>query len=195
MIRCKPQLTAWFEDTRELFQRTWLDEAALVMPELRPGIWEKDKHTLQTCAGQSLQHTPRIVHVDADIGQALGASLRQQLCNTILEGFASDEPRRRVQRGLRNKMLSPAKPHLKGKRRGPGEQQLGVKRPFRKVVMRRKISNKGPLMTTQRSPFPSAMKDAAPWPRPCQANMLLSCVTRSVRSQEKPPSASAARPK
>lgn len=195
MIRRNAQLTAMQQRAGKLIERARLDEASLVMTELRPGIGEEHIDAGKAGIGDPLQHAPRIVHVGADIGQSRGTHLREQLGHTILEGLAANETGRGMQLGLRCKMLSPAEPDLKCKVSGSRKQSLKIKRSLRKALIRGKTGNKRPLMKTQRPPLSSAMERAALPSGICQANMLLSWETRSVRSQENPPSASAARPK
>ena len=93
-------------------------------------------------------------------------------------------------------MLSASETDLEREIPSARKQERWVKRPFGKTMISREPGEERLLMGTQRSPFSSAMKKAAPLPRfDRQANMLFSWDTRSVRSQENPPSASAARPK
>lgn len=195
MIRGNAQLTSSQQHAGNLIERTRLDEPALVVTEFGPGVGEKYIDARKAGVGDPLQHAPRIVHVGADVGQSRGTQLREQLGYTILEGFAANEPGRRMQLGLCNKMLSPTEPDLKRKVLSARKQSLKVKRSIRKALIGGKTRYERPLMGTQRPPSPSTMECAVLPSGSGQANMLFSWETRSVRSQENPPSASAARPK
>lgn len=195
MVGCNPQLAAGLQDPRNLVEGPCLDEPPLVVPDLRPGIREQDKHDRKAGISQALKDLTRIIRMNPHIRQAMGAHLRQQLGDPVLEGLAADEAGVRMKPRLRGKVFATAKPDLKRMRPGVRKQVAKVDGTVGEANAWQQVADEPLLQRAERSALAPAMEFAAPPSGIRQANRLFSCATRSVRSHEKPPSASAARPK
>lgn len=195
MISGDPQLSAGFQDTRDIIKRPQLDEPPLVVAELWPGIRKKHENHRQAGIGQSLEDLTRIIRTNPHIRQPMFTHPRQQLGDAVLERLAADEAGVGMNFRLRRQVLATAEPDLERIVRHAGEQGIEVDGSVGQSKTRQQVADEPLLQRTERSALAPAVKFAAP---PCvtrQANRLFSCATRSVRSQENPPSASAARPK
>lgn len=115
VVSRQPQLPSPLQHPRNLMQGFNLDEAALVVSKFRPWVRKQDEDSTQACIRQSSQHIPGIIRNNTNIIQVSRFHLRQQLCNPICEGFATDKASTRILLSLCSQMLSPTKSHFKRK--------------------------------------------------------------------------------
>ena len=73
------QVTAHFEACRQLGNQRRLNQAALVVLFLVPGVGKEDVHAVQALFGQHVvNHVNRVVGHDADVAQLLFANALEQ---------------------------------------------------------------------------------------------------------------------
>src|SRR5215212_1114544 len=207
----KPQLAAGPQDAGEGGERVVGEEAALALPPLRPGIGVEQVDDIERRLGEARQERERVAVPEADVRQALALDRRQELRHAVDEGLAADEPRLRPGARLGGEMLAAAKADLEDDRRPVrkwSEQRLRLDRPgFGQAQARQERRDQvllalaegfslapaveGAVRGLTRSAFP---RRPLPQRERRYASADLSCGTRSVRSQEKPPSFCGARP-
>ena len=131
---------------------------------------------------------------------------RQRLGDAVDERLAADEPERRI--GLRDmrQMLAAAEADLEPERPAVGEERLERERPPLRVLGGRDAGEPQPRQELGEQPLLARLQplavpapvELAPGARALRAGAHTarrSASPRSVRSQEKPPSLSGARPK
>ena len=69
-IRCEPQFAAWLQNAREQISKSSLDDPALMLTLLWPGIGKKYVHSVDRCDGNLIAlHVDGIVHGDAHVAK------------------------------------------------------------------------------------------------------------------------------
>jgi len=131
----------------------------------------------------------------AHICQRSAINLRQQFCNAVCIGLAPHKPEVRMPARDGCKMFPAAEPNFKGKFLCSRKERFEVQRSFGQDHCRQEPLDKLLLVATQRPSDAPPIKLASPRSNLDQAKALFNCETRSVRSQENPPSGSGALPK
>jgi hypothetical protein len=199
----KPQLALVGQDTGQGIEHRGRDQTAFVMTLLGPGIGEENEDPLHRGFGERLHQDTRIVHEKPHIDETALPHLGQQLRNAVLEDFAADNAAERLASGLRRQMLAAAESKLE-----PDgfdwrvEQSAGLESSvFREVEAqtgkqrRQELALPGPQLAAAAAAIDDPLAGFARFGGDRPQNAALSSLTRSSRSQEKPPSASGVRPK
>ncbi len=173
-------------EMRDVFRR---DEAPPVMARFRPGIGIEQIDAFQRPVGQELEKRAHVTWMDSDVGELLRFDECQELRHAIDEGFGTDEGDFGMKRRLMRKMLAAAEADLKSD--GP---VLEVVARWIELELRQKLGHQPRVMRTQGLALAPPVELEAPFPV-AHFTAALSALTRSVFSQEKPPSPSACRPK
>ena len=144
----------------------------------------------KTTGGQRLEQIARIAVMNADIGELLLLDERQQLCDTIDEGFGTDE----IDVADEARPDAPDARRRRSRSRARFRASPQARRREIDPQARQQLLHQLQMMTAQGMALAPPVELMAPFRRP-HFTAALSALTRSVFSQEKPPSASAARPK
>lgn len=111
-IRCEAELRPRFHDAGKSIQERRLDDAALVVAFLRPGVWKQDKDPVETVARQQVDKVARILIPEPHIREAHIVDVREAFGEPFDKDFAGDNPGLRIGLRLRADMLPPAKTDL-----------------------------------------------------------------------------------
>ena len=106
------QFRARCHHARQPIQHVHLDETALVMARLGPGIGKQNEHARETGIGQRRDHIARIFGVEAEVGEILVRNARQQFCLARDIGLDSDDADMGMGFGLPGQMLAGAEADL-----------------------------------------------------------------------------------
>lgn len=180
------------------------NKAPAVMPFFRPWIRKQGINPAETGIGQDRKKLPYVIIENADVCKTAVFNQAQYGCNAVDEWLATDKSDIRVSLGLSGKMFAAAEPDFEPKilnragKQGLHVHGLIIGRQLQPKA-RQEIVDQGLAAGTQFVPPPPAVEprfvlnisvagQLAP-----KADFKSS--TRSVRSQEKPPSSSGERPK
>ena len=207
MVAGQAQLGAVGQHAGQGRDRRAVDEAALVMARLGPGVGKQHERAADRRVGERLDQQARVVGKDADpraLGVGKPAKQRRDAGDV---GFAADDADIRIGARLGGEVLAGAETDLEPDvAHRPVEQDARIERPVarqRDREMRQKIGDE-PLPTrAQRTALPAAeeatLRLVAGGPAGrrslAQENAATSSSTKSRRSHEKPPSGSGGRPK
>lgn len=217
MVAGQAQLGAVGQDPGELVQGLGLDQPALVVAGLAPGIGEEREGPADRGLGQDGQQLAAVALEDPDVLQVLGLDPGQQAGDAVDEDLGAEEAGVPVARRLPGQVLAGAEADLQPERRGPRLEEAGE--------VERGGFGQGDRQTWQQAldqglAAPAQLAAVAPAVELClvlgrgvlgrgsgsrgfalgrsEAQRLKAerrSSTRSSRSQEKPPSGSGARPK
>ncbi len=184
-----------------------------MMSLFRPRIRKQDEYPLQRCRRHPFDESARVIRENPDVVERPAGGrrgdLRQQPGNAVYVRLAADKSDIRVGRRLRRQMFAASETDLKPDRANrPVEtvpqiegQGLRIERKPRQQAIHKRLTAR-----PQAPAAPPAMQYLFPLvhhgrtsrdrPAPVpQVNAAVSESARSVRSHEKPPSASGPRPK
>jgi hypothetical protein len=194
------------------------------MAPFRPRIGIEQIELHNRCGGQPTEKIDRIARIKPDIVMAAGFDQSQDFCHAIDKGLAADETLARMGSGLRNQIFAAAEADFEPDRidrrrkqlreirrrrlleseRKPRQQRLhqrSVVRPQRVALTAAEegaVTKTGGVVTRHLTIKPRSCRQAGVDRTAGQVSQVAarrSASTRSVRSQEKPPSGSGARPK
>jgi len=170
---------------------------------LGPGIWKEDEDPLDRSRGQRLNQHAGVIHEKPHIGEASLLHLGEQLDDAVLEHFAADQAAAWLSRGLCRQVLArpeaelePYRLHRCGKKAARLEQTFS--RHIEAELRQKRCEEfalRGPQLTAVATAVDDPRVRRIDGGRACVQNAARNSVTRSSRSQEKPPSASGVRPK
>ena len=181
-----------------------------MMAAFRPRIGEQDKSAADAGRRQILKEWSDVVRKDSDIGQVPPVHAREQTGDAVHVGLGANETDGWVLTGLPKEMLPTAEADLEPDiLLGLDEQLLWVEStapPRGDLDLWQEILKQGTSRRAQPSTGPPAIEPL--WlifghvrlcqprgPAPAQAAARCNSLTRSVFSQENPPSGSGSRPK
>ena len=197
---------------REAVEGLRRDDAPLVVTRLGPGIGKQDEDPVEAGGGQGVEQQARVVIQDADIAQSVPLDARQQVGDAFDKGLAAEKADLGIAQGLPGEMVARAEADLEPDLRDGGGKQRGRMEAFAGIgqgdrhggqLVFEQLGARG----AQGPPLAPAVKPPNPAVAPSVVAVRQRAVrydapkadfnaaTRSVRSQEKPPSASGARPK
>src|ERR1043166_9288211 len=101
-------LRAGLQDPRHLIEHFALDEAALVVTRLRPGVGEENEEPSDARVGQRGDDIAGIVFVEPDVRKLFFVEPAKKFRSACDVWFSSEEPDRRMGGGLPDKMLARA---------------------------------------------------------------------------------------
>lgn len=99
---------AGLHDARQLTQKFRLDQAALVVARLRPGIGEKNIDEIKRRIGQTRDHIARVALVQTDVLRAALLDVAQARGNAVQERLDADEAAVGMSGGLGDQVLAAA---------------------------------------------------------------------------------------
>lgn len=120
---------AGLQDAGEGLGRLVLQQTALVVARLVPGVGKQDQHPIDRGVRQGVHHVARIVGVDADILQIAVLDMAQGRGHAVQEGFATDHQGVGPPRRLGRHMLAAAETDLQPDLGRLGHHRPGVQRP------------------------------------------------------------------
>ena len=168
---------------------------------LRPGIGKQQEDALERRRRQRRQQQPGVVGEDPDVGDGLAPQVVEQAGDAVDEDLGADEADLGMGGRLRREVLAGTEADLEPQRRRRGAEQALRIEPL--AFRRQRHRQRRQQLVEQRSAARPQLAAVAPAVegrrrrvgRPGQWKADLRLSTRSSRSQEKPPSASAGRPK
>ena len=183
------QFPAVDEETREPPHARLVDEAALPVARLGPGVGEENEDALEAGRRKGFEKYRHVRVENPDVGKAMALDEDQQVRHAVQPHLDADQRDLGMAFRLPGKMLAAAKPDFQPE-------------PFAKLVIGFAVlADDNPQFRQQRidQEPASGRKPAPPAASPGlpagQEKAFLSSPARSVFSQENPPSASASRPK
>ena len=206
MVAGEPEFGVVLHDSGQGVQIFLGQEPALVVALLGPGIGEQHENPPDGGVGQARKQKTRVVVEDPDIGQTVALDAGQQGCHSIDERLASDHADGGMEADLFRQVLAGAEADLEP------DVLDGSREKGREVGGR--AANRGGYAQARQKIFDQclaalAQRVAAAPPMPAETvagivpgaarqltpNAERRPSTRLMRSQEKPPSGSGARPK
>ena len=166
-----------------------VDEAAFPVTRLGPGIGKENEDTFEAGRGKGFEKHPHVRVEDPDIGKAMAFDKVEQACHAVQPHFRADQRDLGMPFCLPGKMLPTAKPDFQPEPFTAFKIGLAILADDNPQFRQKRIDQE---LATGRKPAPPA---ASPGLTVGQEKAFLSSPARSVLSQEKPPSASASRPK
>ena len=158
----KTQFRAAGHRAREKIERLEIDEAALALAALRPGIGIKEIDARKARLRQPVENERRVAAMDSDILDARLLYRRQELRHSVDEGLATDEADSGFARRGVDQVLAPAKADLEPQFSDPcGKKRACVERP-REIDRKRREQrfDELSLMAAQRFAFRAAVQPA-----------------------------------
>ena len=205
IVAGQPEFRVVGQDSRQSIQGFRAHEAATVMARLGPGVRKQQKAAIDRRVRQGVDQRSGVVRMDADVVQPAVVDQVQQARHAVDERLAADDPDSGMLRRLPGKMLAgakadfePAGGHGAGKKRGRIEFRAAGGQWHRQD--RQQPVQQRPTTSTKLAAMPPAER---PYRRIRWAVFVLfgqpwaeiRASTRSVFSQENPPSASGVLPK
>jgi hypothetical protein len=131
------QLGAGCEDAREGVEERGLDQAALVMARLGPGVGKQDEGARHRPVGEPRHHGARVLRPDAHVVEAERRDARAQRRKAVDERLAADEADVAMRRGLGGEVLAAAEADLQPKRlHGGGSPGRKARAPVERARVR-----------------------------------------------------------
>jgi len=158
----KTQFRAAGHRAREKIESLRIDEAALALAALRPGIGIKKINAREARLRQPVENERRVAAMDSNILDARLLYCRQELRHSVDEGLATDESGARFARRGVDQVLAPAKADLEPKFFDPrGEERACVERTCEidRELREQRFDELG-LMGAQRFAFRAAVQPA-----------------------------------
>jgi hypothetical protein len=208
VIGREAQLAARRQKTPELGGGRRIDDPPLVMAGLGPGVGEQHEDPLEGRGGQRPQQETGVIDHDPQIAKAPGLGQPEQARDPSDEGLAADQADLRMGRRLGREVLAAAEADLQPEAAVAGKVGGEVDLPLRRdrqAQARQTLGQQALAPGAEPMPRAPAVEQALAdrvllaailaqgAPRPQNAPRKAS--TRSVRSQENPPSGSGGRPK
>jgi hypothetical protein len=173
---------------------------------LRPGVREEQEDAVERGRRQHRQQQPGIVREDPDIADAAALEMVEQAGDAVDEDLGADQPDLGMSRRLGREMLAAAEADLqpdRGRRRREAALRIERRAAFgqpqgelRQAVLEQAAASRPqPAAVAAAIEVRPRLRVRVPLLRVAQWSADFSPSTRSSRSQEKPPSASAGRPK
>src|SRR5579883_1792486 len=201
-------LAAGTENAGELAHARRRDEAPLFVPPLGPGVRVKNEEPRYGAIRQRFDQRAGVARPEPDIVEPLLFDRRQRLGDAVDERFGADEADIAMRQGLGDQMLAAAKADFEPDLAGLERKKRRAIKPRRDAHfdLRQQFTQQRCVMAAQGLAMRPSINDAplaglAGGRRIIvvvqrdQAARRLKFSTRSVFSQEKPPSASGLRPK
>lgn len=191
MVGCDAQFRPDAHDPGQAVEDRPPDDPAVAVAAFGPGIGEEDEHAPEAAVGKPVDHAGRLVGVDAHVAQSLPFRGGGEACGAVEVGIRPDDADVRVAGGLPCEVLARPETDLEPGVVGLGaEDGGGLERPVREAECRQYACERVAPAGTEGTAATSAAE-----PVVLQVRAAFRSSARSVRSQEKPPSASGRRPK
>ncbi len=188
-IGCQAQFSGVDEEVADPRHARLVDEAALPVTRLGPGVGEENEDAFETGRRKGFEKHPHVRVEDPDIGKAMAFDKIQQTRHAVQPNLRADQGDVGMAFCLPGKMLSAAKPDFQPEPFAAFKIGLAVPADDNAQFRQKRIDQE---LAAGRKPAPPA---ASPGLSAGQEKAFLSSPARSVLSQENPPSASASRPK
>ncbi len=183
------QFPAVDEEVRKPRHDRLVDEAALPVARLGPGVGEENEDAFEAGRWKGLQKHRHVRIENPDVGKAMALDTVQQVRHAVQPYLRADQCDRGMAFRLPGQMLSAAKPDFQPEPFATAMIGLAILANDNPQSWQKRVDQE---LATGRKPAPPAASPGLP---AGQEKAFLSSPARSVLSQENPPSASASRPK
>ncbi len=183
------QFSAVDEEVGEPRHARLVDEAALPVARLGPGVGKENEDAFEARWGKGFEKHPHVCVEDPDTGKAMAFDKIQQACHAVQPHLRADQRDVGMAFCLPGKMLSATEPDFQPEPFAKFKVGSAVLADDNPQFWQKRVDQE---LATGRKPAPPA---ASPGLTAGQEKAFLSSPARSVLSQENPPSASASRPK
>ena len=183
------QFSAVDEKIREPRHVRLVDEAALPVACLGPGVGEENEDAFEAGRRKGFEKPGDVRIENSDVGKALTLDKVQQVRHAVQPHLGADQRDLGMAFCLPGKMLSAAKPDFQPEPFATFMNGFAILADDNPQFWQQRIDQE---LATGRKPAPPA---ASPGLSAGQEKAFLSSSARSVLSHENPPSASASRPK
>lgn len=197
MIGCDAKLAARSQRAGNQLERLRRAESSFLVPSLGPRIGKEQEDARERTGRQGPQQQSRIIEQNADIPLPSCFEQKEQVRDAVDERLATEKADIRMKRSLGRQVLAAAEadfePELARRRfedRGGVEQAFGRQADGQCL---QSAPDQFRFASPQSTAAPAAIDSSGR--RRGQARADFRLATRSVRSQENPPSASGWRPK
>ncbi len=183
------QFPAVDEEARQPRHARLVDEAALPVARLGPGVGEENEDAFEAGRRKGFEKHGDVRVENPDVGKTMALDEDQQVRHAVQPHLGADQRDLWMAFGLPGKMLAAAKPDFQPEAFARLVIGYAILADANPQVRQQRIDQE---LATGRKPAPPAASPGLP---AGQEKAFLSSPARSVLSQENPPSASASRPK